>query len=541
MTSSETIFDLLEQPWILARAKGGATVELSLSEIFRESGNLLGLVGEVPTQVFATTRLLLAVLRRAMHRAERPLVDFEDWQPLWSAFPLVDVEEYLVEHRDRFDLLHPSTPFMQVADLRTAKGEMSDLSKLIADVPNNRPFFTTRIGTPLRLSLAEAARWVLHCQAFDFSGIKSGAADDKRVKGGRGYPIGLAWSGQLGGVLAEGRTLRETLLLNLIPDHVFGEFVSEDRPVWERAALTGEEEVVGGRTPTGPVDLYTWPSRRIRLAVDGDQVTGVLVCNGDKILPQNRFDFEPHTSWRRSTNQEKQLKSAVPVYMPLEHDPSRAIWRGLAAMLPAAVRTTGEVPSRRVPGVLRWVAELRLEGVLAPDAPVALHTIGMTYGSNNSVIDEVVEDRLSVPALLVAEDAVDLTRVVLSCVSSAESAAKALGSLAASLAEASGGEYGPARSRAVESAYDALDPLFRRWVRDDIREGVDEDDVQRIFHLAAKRAVARLGAELVEAAPATAWSGRKKDGRALSATHAYKRFDGELRAALPKADDPTPA
>ncbi|WP_424185278.1 type I-E CRISPR-associated protein Cse1/CasA [Actinokineospora sp. G85] len=537
MTSSETTFDLLEQPWVMARTKDGATVELSLLDTFRQSGELLGLVGEAPTQVFATTRLLLAVLRRAVGE----LADFEDWQPLWSAFPLAGVEEYLVEHRDRFDLLHPSTPFMQVADLRTAKGEMSDLSKLIADVPNNRPFFTTRIGAPLRLSLAEAARWVLHCQAFDFSGIKSGAADDERVKGGKGYPIGVGWSGQLGGVLAEGKTLRETLLLNLIPDHVFGEFVGEDKPVWERAALTGAEEVVGGRTPTGPVDLYTWPSRRIRLAVDGDQVTGVLVCNGDKILPQNRFDFEPHTSWRRSTNQEKQLKSSVPVYMPLEHDPSRAIWRGLAAMLPAAVRTTGEVPSRRAPGVLRWVAELRLAGVLAPDAPVALHTIGMTYGSNNSVIDEVVEDRLSVPALLVAEDAADLTRVVLSCVSSAESAAKALGSLAASLAEASGGDHAPARSRAVESAYDALDPLFRRWVRDDIKADVDEDDVQRVFHLAAKRAVARLGAELVEAAPATAWSGRKKDGRALSATHAYKRFDGELRAALPKADDPASA
>src|SRR5699024_2697574 len=62
----------------------------------------------------------------------------------------------------------------------------------------------------------EAARWLVHCMAFDISGIKSGAVGDPRVKGGKGYPIGIGWSGWLGGLYFEGDTLFQTLMLNTV-------------------------------------------------------------------------------------------------------------------------------------------------------------------------------------------------------------------------------------------------------------------------------------------------------------------------------------
>jgi CRISPR system Cascade subunit CasA len=78
---------------------------------------------------------------------------------------------------------------------------------------------------------AEAAQAVVHCMAFDFSGIKPGADGDKRVKGGKGYPIGIGWCGWLGGTVIEGKNLRETLLLNYIPLRPGAG--TEDRPLWE--------------------------------------------------------------------------------------------------------------------------------------------------------------------------------------------------------------------------------------------------------------------------------------------------------------------
>ncbi|RLK58699.1 type I-E CRISPR-associated protein Cse1/CasA [Actinokineospora cianjurensis] len=537
MSEPDPSFDLVDQPWVMVRMNDGRVIELSLLDTFRRAREIACLLGDVPTQVFALTRLLLAIL----HRAVDGPADVDAWERLWAdGFPVGTVETYLDRHRDRFDLLHPVTPFFQVAGLRTSKGEVSELSKLIADVPNGRPFFSTRVGAPLRLSLAEAARWVVHCQAFDISGIKSGAVGDDRVTGGKGYPIGQGWSGHLGGMLVEGHNLRETLLLNLIAaDFEPADGARDDLPVWERVAPGAAEEVPGGRAPAGPLELFTWQSRRIRLAVAADEVTGVLVCNGDKLTPQNLFAVEPHTAWRRSKAQQTKLKSSTPVYMPLEHDPSRAIWRGLQAMLPtAAVSTSGAEPAARLsPQVIRWVGHLRWEDALPADFTVGLHSTGVVYGSQNSVVDEIVEDRMSLAAVLLAQGAADLTEVVVSCVAAAEDAAKALGALAANLVEAGGGEHAGPRSRAIESAYDELDPLFRAWVRE-LGPASDPTTCQQHWHETADRAVRRLGLELVAQAPKVSWAGRVRTGRPVSAVHADEWFDSALRKALPMSHLP---
>jgi CRISPR system Cascade subunit CasA len=106
------------------------------------------------------------------------------------------------------------------------------------------------------------------------------------------------------------------MLLNLIPAaHLRSD--ERDRPVWERPPQTACEDVPGGREPYGPLDLYTWQSRRIRLFGDGDAITGVIVANGDQLRPQNRHDLEPMSAWRRSQAQEKTLKQPL-IYMPLD-------------------------------------------------------------------------------------------------------------------------------------------------------------------------------------------------------------------------------
>ncbi|WP_216215624.1 type I-E CRISPR-associated protein Cse1/CasA [Amycolatopsis aidingensis] len=534
-------FSLIDQPWLPARTTEGTAVELSLVEVFERAHRLANLSSDLPTQYFALIRTLLAVLHGAL---EGPR-NLKDWEQLWDAeqLPHETIAAYLERHRERFGLFHPQTPFFQVADLSTEKGQTSELSKLVADVPNGRPFFTNRLDRRISLSFAEAARWLVHCHAFDPSGIKSGAIGDDRVKKGKGYPIGTGWSGRLGGILPEGRTLRETLLLNLIPrDFILTKRAHDsDLPVWEYEQLGAT--VRPDPAVRGPVDLYTWQSRRIRLVPENGKVTRVLICNGDPVKPQNRHQIEPHTRWRRSTAQEKRRSEPV-VYMPREHDPERAIWRGLESILPGTAGTQREEAAAGLTaGVLEWLSLLS-DDILDGDFPVQIRTIGMAYRNENSVTDEIMDDALSLRSALLRQDAIQLTGLAVGCVQAADEAARALGSLALNLAQAAGkappkpGSPDPAsladRTRAVELAYAELDAPFRGWLSG---LGPDSDPVEEqvAWHRTAREVVRAPARDLQQRAPATAWTGRRVNGYLVTAAHAALWFDRKLREALPQA------
>lgn len=538
---SQPSFDLVHQPWLTVRGLDGRTEDVGILRALGTAHELAGLSGEVPTQTFALTRLLLAVL----HGALAGPADLDDWAQLWEAekLPVARIAPYLAQHCDRFDLFHPRTPFLQVADLHRASGGGSGLSKVIADVPDGAPVFTTRLGGGQILSHAEAARWLVHCQAFDTSGIKSGAVGDDRVKGGKGYPLGVAWAGLLGGVLLEGVTLKETLLLNLIAADFADRDPELDVPAWERPPVTAAEELPGGRPPDGPVDLYTWQSRRIRLLPAGGRVPDVLVCYGERCAPQNKHTVEPHTAWRRSPTQEKKL--GVPlVYMPREHDPERAIWRGLASLLPGAeARQSAEAAPALPPVVLAWLGRLTFRGPVARDHPVRVRAIGMVYGSQSSVVDDVVDDTIALRAILATQDAQALVEIAVASVREADAAARTLGNLAGDLVSAAGGDGAGRRARAIERIYAELDGPFRSWL---IGLGPDTDPVvaHREWHHTARKLVVAAAQELQREVSPAAWEGREVRGRVLTAAHAVDRFWRDLRAALPLAvdqPDPVPA
>lgn len=533
-------FSLIDEPWLLVRRTDGTLDELSLLEVFRQAHQLTALAGELPTQVFALTRLLLAVL----HPAVRGPRDDDHWKQLWTAdaLPADEVAVYLERYRSRFDLFDPVAPFFQVAGLRTAKGEVSQLTKLIADVPNGNPFLTMRVGRgTAAMTFAEAARWVVHAQAFDPSGIKSGAVGDERVQGGKGYPIGVAWSGLLGGVLVEGESLKETLLLNLVArDYsLLAEWAGTDVPVWECPPVGPGEEVKGGRAVLGPVDLYTWQSRRIRLAHAGAQVTGVLISNGERLTPQNMHRVEPHTAWRRSQAQEKARKEAL-IYMPREHVPERSVWRGLQSLLPGtAGRHGSDGQAALAPIVLEWLAHLRYERLLGDDFPFRVRTVGMVYGSNSSVVDEVVDDALSMRAVLLELGAAHLARTATQAAEAAEGCARALGRLAGTLAEAGGGDFGGPKDRAEELAYAELDTPFRTWVAG-LKGDSQPLEVEQQWHVQADRIMGRLARSLVEQASPAAWSGRTVKGNLVTTAHAEMWFRRNLAKAVPMAHPSVP-
>jgi len=524
-------FSLVDEPWVIVLTDEDATETVSLLELFRRAHEIREVVGDLPTQGFAILRLALAVFARAFGGPPTR----KAWESLWAQNrpDPRPVEEYLARHRDRFDLFHPRTPFFQTAGLRTAKGGFSGLERLVADIPAGAQYFTTRAGRGLeRLDAAEAARWLVHLQAYDPSGIKSGALGDPRVKGGKGYPIGVGFAGNLGGLWVDGGDLWRTLLLNSPPwDQRGVQRDREDRPAWEATPPTPAEADDVDDRPYGPLDLYTWQSRRVLLHRDGDQVDGVLVTNGDKLTPQNLHRREPLTAWRKSEAQARKLGGVV--YMPREHRPGHALWRGLATLLPlSAPRGRAESgPPALTAAVVEWAGE-----VLGVRETVALRTAGMVYGVQSSIVLDVVEDRVMLPAALLGAQRRDLAACVVEAVAATENAVRAVGRLATDLARAGGARESAttdgARDELERLAYADLDAAFRRWLVE-LGPDVDLDTRLTAWHHEAAGRLVRLAAEAVRAAGPVAWVGREVNGRHLSTPQAEARFRAELRRALP--------
>ncbi|MYT77514.1 CRISPR-associated protein, Cse1 family [Streptomyces sp. MnatMP-M77] len=541
-------FDLTRRPWIGVLRCDGVQEEMSLRTVFADAGRVRRLVGDLPTQEFALLRLLLAVAHDALDGPR----DIDHWADLWDdegCFAPVDA--YLAEHRDRMDLLNAQVPFFQVSGLQTGKGEVASLNRIVADVPNGDPFFSSRMPGVERLGFAEAARWVVHAHAFDTSGIKSGIEGDARVKGGKVYPLGVGWAGALGGVVAEGSTLRETLLLNLVAAGTGGiRFDSGDRPAWRRDP--DGPGVLEGRQPSGVRDLYTWQTRRLRLHFDESGVHGVVLGYGDPLGAHNMHTREPMTAWRRSPAQEKKRGEPV-VYLPRDHDPSRAAWRGLASLIAGRTEASqgAEAAQFLRPGVLEWVSRLATEGVLERSFLIRARVIGAVYGTQQSVIDEIVDDRLSMGVVLLHERDRAYGTQAIDAVSDAEGAVTALGDLATDLARAAGAESDGPRGTARDQGFGALDGPYRAWLAS-LAAAQDPYLAREQWKRDVRRIVEQLGRQFLEAAGEAAWAGRtvpaKQGTQWLNSGLADAWFRARLtkvlgapQAAAPAAGRPAPA
>ncbi|MFD6098263.1 type I-E CRISPR-associated protein Cse1/CasA [Nocardiopsis flavescens] len=540
-------FDLTARPWLPVLRTDGTEAELSLTEVFAQAADLRRLVGDVPTQEFALLRLLLAVLHDALDGPE----NLDDWEELWEeGIPAAVVADYLHKHRERFDLLHPLTPFLQVAGLRTGKDEYSSPNPIVADVPNNARFFTMRALGAQSLTFAEAARWLVHAHAYDTSGIKSGAVGDPRLKGGKVYPQGVGWAGNLGGVHIEGDTLQETLLFNLVSFDT-GNLHRKprlDRPAWRLAPDTAEPlaGADAAARPHGLRDLYTWQTRRLRLHHDGEAVNGVLLAYGNPLTPRNLHEREPMTAWRRSPAQEKKLKEAT-VYLPRDHDPARAAWRGLGALVTGEARgreQRNEAAPKVVPGIVDWFARLAVEGPLAGGSLVRVRLVGAAYGTQQSVIDEIVDDAVAMPVVLLHRDGGLLGQHAVGAVEDAENAVTALGDLATDLARAAGREGDPPRSTARDQGFAALDDPFRAWLRA-LKPSGDPDypaAERRRWQFQVHDLLSGIGRDLVRTSGEAAWQGRvvhtAKGDLWLNTSRADLYFRSRLRRALPMTVPP---
>ena len=541
-------FNLLDEPWIPVRLLDGTIADVGLLELLRRTTDIADLACELPTQSIAIQRLVLAVA----YRVATPR-DTRDWARQWDdGAPTEQMIEYLEQWRDRFYLFGGRFPFMQVADLRTAKDSVSGLEKLIADVPNGEQFFTTRHGRALAcIPPSEAARWLVHAQAYDPSGIRSGAVGDSQVKGGKGYPIGPSWCGHLGLVWLKGKDLDETLVLNLIPADAAGLRGVESSTEWGACsweAAEPENAVRGDYSlldPSGtPRDvsiprLLTWHSRRIRLVGDSSGVTGVVLAQGDKLAPQEMRLYEPQSLWRYSTPQSKKFKTDV--YMPRKFEAGRALWRNLPGTLPTVTTVQGvdKQPKQEFLPSATLSFHYQLDNALIEATypkVMRIQAVGVTYGPQEATFDDIYSDELTLSVAVMRVEREDLSAEIDRQVRLTEEIARDVGTLAANLARAAGesgdGAGDGARDRAKELFFSAVDNDFRAWLTQ-VDGHESARDVGRRWECTLRQHATDIQTELVRGASSSAIIGRDTGRGYMNVGIAENYFRSALNKRLP--------
>ena len=541
-------YNLLDEPWIPVRLLDGTIADVGLLELLRRTTEIADLACELPTQSIAIQRLVLAIAYRVA-----PPRDARDWVRQWDeGAPTEQMIEYLERWRDRFYLFGGRFPFMQVADLRTAKDAVSGLEKLIADVPNGEQFFTTRHGRALAcIPPSEAARWLVHAQAYDPSGIRSGAVGDSQVKGGKGYPIGPSWCGHLGLVWLKGKDLDETLVLNLVPADAAQLRGVESSTEWGACSWEDSEAESAVRgdysllDPSGtPRDisiprLLTWHSRRVRLVGNREGVTGVVLAQGDKLAPQQMHRYEPQSLWRYSTPQSKKFKQDV--YMPRKYEAGRALWRNLPGTLPTVTTVQGvdKQPKQEFLPSATLSFHYQLDNASIETAypkVMRIQAVGVTYGPQEATFEDIYSDELTLSVAVMRVEHEDLSAEIDRQVRLTEEIARHVGNLAANLVRAAGesgdGAGDGARDRAKELFFSAVDTDFRTWLTQvDGRESAR--DAGRRWECSLRQHALDIQAELVRGASSSAIIGRDTGRGYMNVGIAENYFRAALNKHLP--------
>jgi CRISPR system Cascade subunit CasA len=364
MLSEQKSFNLTQECWIPVVGQDWQRQEISLVELFQTWANLREIQADNPPTTLALYRFLLAVL----HRAYQGPTDEAHWEQIREDDGKRAIA-YLHANQDCFDLLHPERPFMQDATLTTDMAAEIYQAYVVHGNNTSTVFCHEHQWSGGSLSIAAAARLVLRLHWFDVGGRKTGSS----------VSAGVIPTMDAANVLIRGKTLQETLLLNLMhynPAQGMPSVVKGDEPAWER-----ENKPAAERIPAGYIDYLTFQWRRVRLFVENDQAVKVAFHGGDR-LPK---DVSP-TQWECGIAYAKNKKGIFTVRLNL----SRSLWRDSAAFLQSS-------DAGSCPRIIEWLAELQDED----DDRLNLQVLGLTV--DNAKPLGWTSDQLSVPIAYLKE------------------------------------------------------------------------------------------------------------------------------------------
>ena len=380
-------FNVLDQAWInVITDNKGSTKEVSVNELFSHAHEYKQLAGDMVVQDFAVMRFLLSVLHTVFSRFDaygKPyrFVDMDDsykqlndvdkrkqdeyedelwetWHNLWAMkkFPPI-VLDYLSKWHDHFYLFDEDYPFFQVTKEDVSVENINkkapssvagrNLNRLISESANKTSLFSPKFSANNnkdRLNSAEVVRWLLTFQGY--SGLS-----DKVIFGKEIYKASKGWLYDIGGVMAKGNNLFETLLLNCILVHTETQY--KQRPCWEHQSSEVIDRLFSSAKIDNLAELYTNWSRAVFINPDMDMTNKVEIQIVKVPEIEHRDNFmEPMTLWRYNKTGENKEK-----YTPRKHRVNQSAWRSFGLMtLPTSMKDKQE---QRKPGIIDWLSEIR--------------------------------------------------------------------------------------------------------------------------------------------------------------------------------------
>lgn len=419
-------FNLVAEKWIPCRMTNETSIKLeyfSIEEALLRAHEIREIAAESPPVTISLYRLLLAVL----HRCLGPLSFHGEWQEVWQQgkgrFDPDKINEYLrnreygtekIDISSRFCLFDEQYPFYQSTNTIGAEpGKHLAQKLLFHDDDSATLFLHLTNADPAKLTLAQAARWLIAFQCFDVGGLKSRTAADKSPSA-EVAPLLKAAVG-----LARGKNLFQTLLLNLYwDDRAFftGGKDQKDKPAWER----DKPIVAEARRVDGYLDLLTWQSRRIRLFADESRsfVKQAVIMAGYK-FPDGfeRNDSETMIAFRKATS-----AKAKAGFEPVSFVSGRALWRDSHALF-HHVKDGGQ--RRHSLLVLDWLDKLEYVGAISDRSGIPIDFFGMIY--NPQKVAQLLfwrHERLPLPLAYLSND--ELCRELKRALSLAELSGKLL-------------------------------------------------------------------------------------------------------------------
>lgn len=392
-------FNLVDEPWLPCIRLDGTPVNLGLYDVLAQAPGLRELQGETPLGTAALHRLLLAVLHRNFGPAGRP-----PWQEMWKAghWDAALLQDYFARWHGRFDLFDEDHPFFQAPD---APGEPRPLNRLSLPHAFNSTLFQHEMADgSLVVPAARAAEWLVTLQA---ASIGTGPPFNP-------YPAGPLVNSLL--VMPQGRTLFETLMLNLIEYRGDKPMPAprdrQDKPAWEQDR---------NPFPPGPATFYlpgyleylTWQNRTVRLLPwhrNGSlEVRECKLSQGARW--NNRLIQDPMKVYSMAKKEEMGM-------LPLRLTEDKSMWRDAHALFRLHDGTV------RPPLSFSWLAGHVLDGVLERSQVYDYAAFGLC--NDNARLDFFRHERMPLPLAYLGAENEELAEALRDALAAAEGIARAL-------------------------------------------------------------------------------------------------------------------
>lgn len=545
-------FNLLEEPWIVVMTDNkGSTRKVSLIEVFTKAHEFKRLAGDTPAQDFAILRFLLAIMHTVFSRLDsegreyewleldhkfRQISDvdeedeeeysqalYETWKNLWGLSKLPPlIVEYLEKWSDRFNLYDEEYPFYQVTekDLQSKKvvktGSINPklMNRLISESNNKIELFSPASESfKNNLDNSELARWLIAFQGYTGTGDKA-KFPGMKVSASKGWLLGI------GGVYLSGKSLKETLLLNMKAL----DSPKAQKPVWEKDIDHTISDLLH-KQPDNLSELYTNWSRLIKIEnrANESEIAKIEVVQLPGINPQE-FYLEQMTLWRYPKSGKDKNH-----WVPKAHDVNRFIWRSFD-QISTSINKKSE---NKMPGIIEWhnqlIGDKQLKGGV-----ITVASVGLSYNRDASTMpNDDIYDELNIYDEILAD--VGKEGWVPRISEEIQKIETAIGYVLKGFLEdiskirniSSEGIVGVH----VQEAYFQVDIPFREWLLD-LRPNDSKEETVRRWRLELKDLVINQAEQLLSTAGNRDFIGVEVNSRYINIEIAYNIFKARLNKTL---------